>query len=129
MALTTKEIYDLDNSMVAAQNVELGTVLNALISSSGSTGALKVVSGTVSPSSPSTIVASGLSVIDNVVASLEGTPTRYHTWTSACIAGTDIVVTCWSGSAALTGVVSPIASSGSASAHFAKVYWMAQGTA
>jgi hypothetical protein len=31
MALTTKQIYDLDNSMVAAQNVSLGTVLNDVL--------------------------------------------------------------------------------------------------
>ena len=31
MALTAKEIYDLNNMNVAAQNVQLGTLINKLI--------------------------------------------------------------------------------------------------
>ena len=35
MALTAKEIYDLNNMNVAAQNVQLGTLINKLIAGSG----------------------------------------------------------------------------------------------
>ena len=35
MALTAKEIYDLNNMNVAAQNVQLGTLINKLIDDGG----------------------------------------------------------------------------------------------
>lgn len=35
MALTAKEIYDLNNMNVAAQNVQLGTLINKLIADGG----------------------------------------------------------------------------------------------
>lgn len=35
MALTAKEIYDLNNMNVAAQNVQLGTLINKLIAGGG----------------------------------------------------------------------------------------------
>ena len=35
MALTAKEIYDLNNMNVAAQNVQLGTLINKLIAGVG----------------------------------------------------------------------------------------------
>lgn len=37
MALTTKQIYDLNNMNVAAQNVQLGTLLNEQITEGGGT--------------------------------------------------------------------------------------------
>lgn len=39
MALTAKEIYDLNHMNVAAQNVQLGTILNKLITGGGGGGA------------------------------------------------------------------------------------------
>ena len=35
MALTAKEIYDLNNMNVAAQNVQLGTLINKIIAGGG----------------------------------------------------------------------------------------------
>jgi|WetSurSiteA1Bulk_404760.scaffolds.fasta_scaffold00089_9 hypothetical protein len=127
MALTTKEIYDLNNSMVAAQNVELGTVLDALITSSGSSGA-KVVSGSFVPATATTPVVTGLTSMTGFVVSMAGTPTTRHVWTtgaSGSVAGV-IWVSCWEGGASAS-VVTVIASTGSATAHFAQVNWMAQG--
>lgn len=40
MALTAKEIYDLNHMNVAAQNVQLGTILNKLITGGGGAGAI-----------------------------------------------------------------------------------------
>lgn len=127
MALTTKEIYDLNNSMVAAQNVALGTKLDALLTSSGSSG-VKIVSGSFTPTTADTVVASGLTTVSNVVCSLGGAPTLRHQWTSASAVGGNIWFSCWSGSAAASGAVSPVASTGSAAAHFAVVQWLARGT-
>jgi hypothetical protein len=127
MALTTKEIYDLNNSMVAAQNVALGTKLDALLTSSGSTGA-RIVSGSFVPEGPTTPVVTGLSTIDAVVCSMAGTPTTRHVWTTATtgsVAGV-IWVNCWQGGASAS-VVTVTASTGSAAAHFALVAWMAKG--
>lgn len=38
MALTAKQIYDLNHMNVAAQNVQLGTLLNKLITGGGAIG-------------------------------------------------------------------------------------------
>lgn len=40
MALTAKQIYDLNHMNVAAQNVQLGTLLNKLITGGGGAAAL-----------------------------------------------------------------------------------------
>jgi hypothetical protein len=125
--LTTKEIYDLDNSMVAAQNVHLGTVLNGLLTSSGSSG-LKVVGGSFTPSTADTVVASGLTTVDYVVCSLGGAPTSRHQVTTASAVGGNLWFSCWSGSTAAGGAVNFVASSGSATVHFTVVQWLAQGT-
>lgn len=45
MALTTKEIYDLNNSMSAAQNVALGTKLDALLSQAVTMGTYTATAG------------------------------------------------------------------------------------
>jgi hypothetical protein len=128
MALTTKEIYDLNNSMVAAQNVALGTKLDALLTSSGSSG-VKIVSGSFVPSGSSTAVITGLTSVDTAVCSMAGTPTTRHIWTTlstGSVAGV-IWINCWEGGASAS-VVTVNPSTGSATAHFARVSWMAQGT-
>jgi hypothetical protein len=125
--LTAKEIYDLDNSMVAAQNVSLGTVLNGLLTSSGSSG-VKVVGGSFTPSTADTVVASGLTTVDYVVCSLGGAPTRLHQLTTASAVGGNLWFSSWSGSTVAGGGFSWVATSGSLSANFTVVHWLAQGT-
>ena len=41
MALTAKQIYDLDNCMVAGQNVALGTLLNSIITGAAGGGVVR----------------------------------------------------------------------------------------
>lgn len=116
MAWTTKQIYDLDNSMVAAQNVSLGTFLSGVASN-------LVVSGSFTPAAASTPIATGLTTVSNVVVSMSGSPTEKHMWTTATagsVAGT-IVVSCWQPTNAST--VTPIASTGS----YVAVRWVAVG--
>lgn len=127
MALTSKQIYDLNNSMVAAQNVALGTKLDALLTSSGSSG-VRVVGGSFTPTTADTVVASGLTTVDYVVCSLASAPTSRHLVTTASAVGGNLWFSSWSGSAAASGLVSLVASSGSAAVHFAVVQWLAQGT-
>ncbi len=127
MALTSKEIYDLDNSMVAAQNVALGTKLDALLTSSGSSG-VRVVSGSFIPTTADTVVASGLTTVSNVVCSLSGTPTRLHQLTTASAVGGNLWFSSWSGSTIASGAFNWVASSGSLAGNFTTVHWIARGT-
>ena len=128
MALTTKEIYDLNNSMVAAQNVALGTKLDALLTSSGSVG-VRIVSGSFLPSGSSTAVVTGLTNVAAAVCGTAGTPTTRHVWTTlstGSVAGV-IWINCWQGTASAS-VVTALPSTGSHVDHFARVSWIAHGT-
>lgn len=80
---TSKEISDLNNSMSAAQAVQLGTVLDELVNGfiSGSS-VYKVTSGSFTPTSAVSVVTTGLTSVIGAVCSLGGAPTAYHVWNS-----------------------------------------------
>jgi hypothetical protein len=115
MALTAKQIYDLNNSMVAAQNVNLGTILSYLV------GTLNA-SGSLTPTSNTTNVVTGLTTVTSATVALSGSPTlnnAYDTVTAGSVAGT-IQIKCWTG-----GSDVPALSSGS---YLSDVSWIATGT-
>lgn len=122
MAWTAKQISDLDNSMVAAQNVSLGTVIGALIATTGS--GLAITSGSLTPTNARHPVATGLTSVTRAIACLSGSPTlnsMFVTCTNGSVAG-DILIYSWkptNGSA-----VDPIAGT----ATFANVSWIAIGS-
>jgi hypothetical protein len=116
MALTQKQIDDLNNSMVAAQNVGLGTILNYLVG--GLAAADAYASGSVVPTEATTVVDTGLATVTSVAVALSGSPTYdniFDTATAGSVAGT-IVISAWN--ALYT----------SASASWAAVNWVASGT-
>lgn len=115
MALTTQQINDLNNSMVAAQNVSLGTLLSGM-------GA--VVSGSFAPAAASTNIVTDLSTVSLAFASLSGSPVLNHTLVSATagsVAGT-ITVKCWKPTS--TSDTTPVAATGT----MANVVWIAIGS-
>ena len=116
MPLTAKQISDLNNSMVAAQNINLGTLLNTLNSS-------KSVSGSVVPDAAVYTLATGLTSVTSATVSLSGSPTLNHnsvTVASGSVAGT-IVISSWKPTNASTVTLIP------ATSPFAKVSWIAVG--
>lgn len=113
---TAKQMSDLDNSMVAAQNVSLGTVLGSMVAST-------VKSGTLTPTAQSTTIVTGLTTVTAVVASLSGSPTIENSMvsaTSGSVAGT-IVIKAFKPTSVSNPT--PVASSGS----FVAVNWVAIG--
>lgn len=72
MALTAAQITNLNNSMSAAQDVALGTLVNNVIS--GSSTGFKVAYGTLATSASQTDVTTGLTTVAAVVVSLGGSP-------------------------------------------------------
>ena len=125
---TSTEISDLDNSMVAAQNVKLGTVLDNLVNGSGSTSYV-TISGSFTPSAPVTQVASGLAHVVGLTVSMTGSPTSQHMWTTAntgSAPGGSFYVYCWQPTNA--SLVYPVlASTGSTAEPYARVCWIARG--
>lgn len=112
MALTAKQIYDLNNSMVAAQNVNLGTVLSWLVGSLNASGSLV-------PTSARTVVTTGLTTVTGATVALSGSPTSdnaYDTVTAGSVTAGTIVIDAWDGNRT------------SASVAWAKVNWIATGT-
>jgi len=73
MALTQKQIYDLDNSMVAAQNVQLGQIISYL---SGST----TITGSLVPTAHITTIASGLARVGYATVALSGSIVSTNTF-------------------------------------------------
>jgi len=114
MPLTFKQINDLDNSMVAAQQVSLGQVLNFL---SGSSSASSVFI----PTATSTVIATGMTTVGLAIVAFSGsTSGSTHTYTtvSGCANGSIIVKTWYlSGSTLVVGA-----------APFNMVTWRAYGT-
>jgi hypothetical protein len=135
MALTSTQIINLNNSMSAAQDVALGSVLDALVTSgsiviSGSTvsGYKRIISGSFTPAGPVIPIVTGLSTVLGVVAELSGSPTNIHskvTATTGSVAGVIWVSSWMVTSASWTPL---IAASGSTTAHYALVSWIAYGT-
>jgi|WetSurSiteA1Bulk_404760.scaffolds.fasta_scaffold00043_15 hypothetical protein len=116
MALTTTQIYNLNNSMSAAQDVSLGTLLDAYASN-------KVISGSFVPAAAVTEVVTGLTTVTNAVVCLSGSPSLTHAWTTVVtgsIAG-HVLVYCWQPTNAST--VTPVAGT-----VFNQVNWIAVGT-
>jgi hypothetical protein len=114
---TAKQMADLDNSMVAAQNVSLGTALGTLVANS-------VKSGVASPTLARFPVSTGLTSVCAVMCSLSGSPTQQHMWSviaAGSVAG-DILINSYKPSASAS-IVTPIA----ATAPFSDVNWIAIG--
>lgn len=63
MAWTAKQIYDLDNSMVAAQNIDLGTLLSAITGLSAGAGFHAVTAAEDSASALHIDSASGETIV------------------------------------------------------------------
>ena len=116
MALTAKQISDLNNSMSAAQNVNLGTIIAQL----AATGT--ITSGSVQPISGSEcVVPTGiLTSIAGFSVTFSGSPTANQSIVSGCVVGTNLNIKGWSAS----GSTPPAASSGS---NLALLQWMAVG--
>lgn len=116
MALTAKQISDLNNSMSAAQNVNLGTIIAQL----AATGT--ITSGSVQPISGSEcVVPTGiLTSIAGFSVTFSGSPTANQSIVSGCVVGTNLNIKGWSSS----GSTPPAASSGS---NLALLQWMAVG--
>ena len=99
--LTAKEIYDLDNSMSAAQNVGLGTIVSGLMTDNE----IAVKGTTDSYIGSSNVITTGslmaLTTMDffgradieflSVVCSLSGSPTADHFMSTATISGSATV--------------------------------------
>lgn len=122
MSWTAKQIADLDGSMVAAQNVSLGTVVNALIGTTGSL--IAVAGGTLDPTTGSSVVVTGLATVTYATVSLSGSPLLTHMWSTAIagsVAGT-LIIQSFKPTNASTVTAIP------ATAPFAPVNWIALGT-
>jgi hypothetical protein len=113
MALTYKQINDLNNSMVAAQQVSLGDVISYMSGCS-------VVTGSFIPSAAvSTVIVTGLSSITYATAALSGSVSSTATYvTVSAGSNLNIIVKEWtlSGSS-LVAATTP----------FTKVVWTAHG--
>lgn len=127
MAWTAKQISDLDNSMVAAQNVSLGSLIAGLVGTAGSGTA--IMSGSARPDKQSYPVTTGLTTVTAAYATISASPTHtVCTWVSAIAGSTagDILLKSWIPTA--TNDVTPKASAGSATDQFPWIYWLALGT-
>jgi CRISPR/Cas system type I-B associated protein Csh2 (Cas7 group RAMP superfamily) len=123
MALTQKEIYDLNNSMVAAQNAKLGDVISYLSGSSTSTGEL-VPTAAVTVISASEV---GLAHVGYATVALSGSivsTNTFDTVTTGSDADGSIRILAWQPENSTTGSGVKAAATG-----FTKVVWTAHGTA
>ena len=83
MTLTAKQIYDLNNSMSAAQAVGLGDILDGVQTGVGID--YKYARGTLTPDAAVKTVVTGLTTVVAVVASLDGDPVATHSYVTASI--------------------------------------------
>lgn len=117
MTLTYDQINDLDNSMVAAQQVNLGQIINYL------SGSSTAVTGSFVPAAASTVTpVTGLSTIGFATVLLSGSVSSTHTYStvSAGSAG-NIIVKAWT--------INPLTGSFvAATTPFTKVVWTAYGS-
>ncbi len=117
MALTQKKIYDLNNSMVAAQNVLLGDIISYLSGSLTATGSFV-------PTAAVTSMASGLANVGFATVALSGSivsTNTFDTVTTGSDAGS-IKVLAWQPENSITGSGVKAAATG-----FTKVVWTAHG--
>jgi len=121
MGLTATQISQLNNSMEAAQRINLGTVMNEIMTD-------MIDSGSVVPSATRMTILTDLSSVEYVTCSLSGSPTLNH-YASSAVTGSAtgyIVLTQYSiGSGS---EVSFLESSGSTTAVFNRINWTAVGT-
>ena len=136
MAISAQDILDLNGSMEAARNygAGLGTLVSQMSASVvTNTDGLAVVvaqnvvaSGSITPTDGDReVVVTGLATVTFAVVSLSGSPSQYHqssTITAGSVAGT-LVIASWT--ADNVAITTPK----SASAGWAKVEWLATGTA
>jgi hypothetical protein len=126
---STKQIDDLNNSMVAAQSMALGTVIDGLVT--GGSGTETVVSGCFTPAAAVTQISTGLTHVTGVGVSMAGSPSVHCdavTANSASAAAGYIYVYCWTGSSNInTGRISYAAASGSTILAYPLVTWIATG--
>jgi hypothetical protein len=126
---STKQIDDLNNSMVAAQSMQLGTVIDGLVS--GGSNTELVVSGCFTPAAAVSQVNTGLTHVTGVAVSIAGSPSIHCdavSANSASAAAGYIYVYCWSGSTnANTGKIGYIAATGSTVAAYPLLTWIATG--
>jgi hypothetical protein len=83
MALTTAQQNNLNNSMSAAQDVNLGTLLSKV--PQGVAADYKVARGTVTPASATETVVTGLTTVVAVVASMKADPITTQSAVTATI--------------------------------------------
>lgn len=122
MAITQKQVYDLDNSMVAAQSVELGKIISYLSGSSTTTGTL-VPTAAITLISGSTV---GLARVGYATVALSGSIVSTNTFDTV-IAGSDagsIRILAWQPENSTTGSGVKPAATG-----FTRVVWTAYGSA
>jgi hypothetical protein len=118
MALTQKQSYDLNNSMSAAQNVNLGDIL-AYISGCA------VATGTFVPSTSACTIATGLKTVGFATVALSGSIVSTNTFDTV-ISGSDagtIKILAWQPENSTTGSGVKPAATG-----WTKVIWTAHGT-
>lgn len=122
MALTQKQIYDLNNSMVAAQNVGLGDIISFLSGSATTTGSL-VPTAAVTVISASVV---GLNRVGYATVALSGSIVATNTFDTVT-AGSDvdgsIRIMAWQPENSTTGSGVKAAATG-----FTKVVWTAYGS-
>jgi hypothetical protein len=113
MALTHDQIEDLENSMVAAQQVNLGQIINFL---SGSVSASSAFVPTAAVSS----IATGLNVVGFATVELSGSVAPTHTYVTVTGSSAGVInIYAWTVSGSLlVAATSP----------FTMVTWRAYGT-
>lgn len=121
MAWTTPQKTNLNNSMSAAQDVSLGTVIDELVTKAETV----VASGCLVTAAATTTIVTGLGTITSVTATLNGAPTLVHdrvVATAGSVAGTIVLA-----QYRPTSVSNPTPTSASA-APWVPVFWTAVGT-
>lgn len=118
MAINQKQIYDLDNSMSAAQNVLLGDIISYLSGSS-------TVTGSLVPTAAVTAITTGLTRVGFATVALSGSIVSTNTFDTVT-AGSDtgaIRILAWQPENSTTGSGVKAAATG-----FTKVVWTAHGS-
>jgi hypothetical protein len=119
MPLTTAQKTNLNNSMSAAQDVALGTVIDSVLNAiTGSAVGLKVAYGTATPNAASYNVATGLGTVLGVVLTISGSPIATHTSSTAFMSGGSVIIKSWVNSGSVVTA---------ANTSYANVNWIAVG--
>ena len=116
MALTAKQISDLNGMNEAARRASLGTLM-------GSFSGNVIASGSITPTGATAIITTGLTTVDHVVCSLSGSPTGDHQFST--VSSGRVAGLIWLKSWTATDVADTTPKS--ASAVWAVVNWVAVG--